>query len=154
MYVCFCSLSIETSSWECQWRHHLTSLQWVLVMGVHTKQITTENTDESMTWQCLSLQQVKKKWKYPHNRPWRPTGLWDVEDPTSFRQSVHRRLWGCQPYALAVLCFPEILFFCFWYSFLLEAEWTPGPRAAGRIRYIENPFTSSGLEPAIFWLVA
>jgi hypothetical protein len=26
----------------------------------------------------------------------------------------------------------------FWYSFLLEAEWTPGPSAAGRIRYIEK----------------
>jgi hypothetical protein len=22
------------------------------------------------------------KWSYPRNRPWRPKGLWDVEDPT------------------------------------------------------------------------
>jgi hypothetical protein len=25
----------------------------------------------------------------PSNRPWRPIGLWDVEDPTLSRQSVH-----------------------------------------------------------------
>jgi hypothetical protein len=42
-----------------------------------------------------------------------------------------------------------------WYSFLLEAELTPGPSAAGRIRSIEkNPMTSSGLEPTTFQLVA
>jgi hypothetical protein len=28
--------------------------------------------------------------------------------------------------------------FCFWYSFLLEAEWTPGTCEAERIRYIEE----------------
>jgi hypothetical protein len=72
---------------------------------------------------------------YPRNRPWRPIGLWDVEDPTLCRQSAHRWRQGCQPCAPAALYFPEILlFFCFWYSFLLEAEWTPGPNAAGRIR--------------------
>jgi hypothetical protein len=26
---------------------------------------------------------------YPRNRPWRPIGLWDVEDPTLSRQSTH-----------------------------------------------------------------
>jgi hypothetical protein len=36
-----------------------------------------------------------------------------------------------------------------WYSFLLEAEKTPEPSAAGRIRSIEkNPMTSSGIEPS------
>jgi hypothetical protein len=30
------------------------------------------------------------------------------------------------------------LLFCFWYSFLLRVESTPGPSAAGRIRYIEK----------------
>jgi hypothetical protein len=39
-------------------------------------------------------------------------------------------------------------------SFLLVAESTPGPSAAGRFRSIEkNPTTSSGLEPAIFRLI-
>jgi hypothetical protein len=29
---------------------------------------------------------------------------------------------------------PQTLFFPFWYTFLLEAEWTPVPSAAGMIR--------------------
>jgi hypothetical protein len=37
----------------------------------------------------------------------------------------------------AALCSPDSLYFCFWYSFLLEAEWTLGPIVVGRIRYIE-----------------
>jgi hypothetical protein len=31
-----------------------------------------------------------KKQSYPRNRPWRPTGLFDVKDPTLSRQSAHR----------------------------------------------------------------
>jgi hypothetical protein len=42
--------------------------------------------------------------------------------------------------APAALYFPETLFSCFWYSFLLEAEWTPESSAAGGIRYIEKKF--------------
>jgi hypothetical protein len=30
-----------------------------------------------------------KEWSSPRNRPWRPTGLWDVEDSTLSRQSAH-----------------------------------------------------------------
>jgi hypothetical protein len=41
---------------------------------------------------------------------------------------------GCQPYASTALYSPGTLFFCFWYSFLLTAEWTPGPSAAWMIR--------------------
>jgi hypothetical protein len=29
---------------------------------------------------------------------------------------------------------PETLFFCFWYSFMLDYEKTPRPNTAGRIR--------------------
>jgi hypothetical protein len=54
---------------------------------------------------------------YPRNWPWGPIGLWDVKDSTFSRQSTHRWRYGCQPYALAAL-----LFLCFWYSFLFEAE--------------------------------
>jgi hypothetical protein len=50
------------------------------------------------------------------------------------RQSAHRWWAGCQPYAPAALYSPETLFFYFWYSFLLEAEYTPGLSAVGRIR--------------------
>jgi hypothetical protein len=32
---------------------------------------------------------VSIKKSYPPNRPWRPIGLWDVEDPTLCRQSAH-----------------------------------------------------------------
>jgi hypothetical protein len=49
----------------------------------------------------------------------------------------------------------ETLFFCFWYSFLLGAESTPGPIAAGRIKQIvNNSFTSPGLELATLRLGA
>jgi hypothetical protein len=39
------------------------------------------------------------------------------------RQSAHRWRWGCQPHAPATLYPQEDT----WYSFLLEAESTPGP---------------------------
>jgi hypothetical protein len=60
---------------------------------------------------------------YPYNRPWRPIGLWEVEVPTFSKQSAHRWWWGCQPHTPAALCLREDS----WYSFLLEAESTPGP---------------------------
>jgi hypothetical protein len=41
-----------------------------------------------------------------------------------------------QLYASATLYSPETLFVCFWYPFLLEAEYTSGPSVAGRIRQI------------------
>jgi hypothetical protein len=56
--------------------------------------------------------------------PWRPIRLWDVEDPTFSRQSVHRWRWSCKLYVLAALYpLPQIS----WYLFLLRAEYTPGP---------------------------
>jgi hypothetical protein len=56
-------------------------------------------------------------------RPWRPIRLWDVEAPAFSSKSAHRWRWGCQPYAPAALYPQEYS----WYSFLLEAESTPGP---------------------------
>jgi hypothetical protein len=61
-------------------------------------------------------------------------GLWDFKDPTLSRQSAPRWRYGRQFYTPATLYSPETLFFSFWYSFLLETEWTPGHSAAGRIR--------------------
>jgi hypothetical protein len=61
---------------------------------------------------------------YPCNRPWRPIGLWDVEAPTYYRQSVHRWRWDCQLYAPTTLYPQEDS----WYPFLLEVESTPGPQ--------------------------
>jgi hypothetical protein len=87
---------------------------------------------------------------YPCNRPWRPTGLWEVEGPTLSRQSVHRWRWGCQPYAPATLYPQEDS----WYSFLLRGwvdHWAI-VRLEGLGQLKKS--TSSGLEPATFRLVA
>jgi hypothetical protein len=81
-----------------------------------------------LLWRC------KVRQRYRCNRPWRPIGLWNVEAPTFSRQSAHRWWWGCQPYAPVTLYPQEDS----WYSFLLEAESTPGHSAAGRIRWIEK----------------
>jgi hypothetical protein len=57
-------------------------------------------------------------------------GLRAFKAPTLLRQTANRWLQGCQPYAPAAL-YPQVsLLFFFkdsWYSFLLEAESTPGP---------------------------
>jgi hypothetical protein len=57
--------------------------------------------------------------------------------------------------ALAAL-YPQFYFFIFknpWYSFLLEAESTPGPVRLEGLGQLKK-FTSSGLEPATFRLAA
>jgi hypothetical protein len=58
----------------------------------------------------------------------------DFEGSTMFRQSTHRWRQSCQPCAPATLYFPEALLLYLWYSFLLEAEKSPGPSAAGRMK--------------------
>jgi hypothetical protein len=79
--------------------------------------------------------------------PWRPIGLWGVDAPTFSRQSAHRWRWGCQLYAPAALYHQEDS----WYSFLLEAEWTPGSQCGLEgLGQLKNPMTSSGMEPATF----
>jgi hypothetical protein len=47
-------------------------------------------------------------------------GLQEIEAPRISRQSAHE---GSKPYAPAVFTPRKD----FWYSFLLEAEWTPEP---------------------------
>jgi hypothetical protein len=76
----------------------------------------------------------KKKYSYPCNRPWRPTGLWDVNAQTFSRQSALRWWKGCQPYMLGALYSQEDS----WCSFLLEAASPQGHSAAGRIRSTEK----------------
>jgi hypothetical protein len=38
---------------------------------------------------CLFYLKINVKWSYPCERPWRPIGSWDVEDPTLSRQLAH-----------------------------------------------------------------
>jgi hypothetical protein len=49
---------------------------------------------------------IKNDKSYLCDRQWRPTGLWDIKNPTFSRQSTHRWRWGCQPYASLVLYSP------------------------------------------------
>jgi len=56
-----------------------------------------------------------------------------------------------QPYAPAAFTPKK----CSWYSFLLEAESTPGPqRDRKNFMSMKNPMTPSGIEPATFRFVA
>jgi hypothetical protein len=41
----------------------------------------------------------ESNWNYPQKRLWRHIGMWHVKNPTSSRQSTHRRRWGYQPHA-------------------------------------------------------
>jgi hypothetical protein len=100
---------------------------------------------ECLNWGCQCFSQsllintgIKND---PRNRPWRPIGLWGVEDPTLCRQMPVLRT------GRALL--PTNIIF------LLLAEWTPGLSVAGKITRIEtkNSCTSSGLELATFRLV-
>jgi hypothetical protein len=67
---------------------------------------------------------IKKRQSHPCNSPWKHIGLWD-EAPTFSRQSTHEWWGGCcqltrQPAPLYPLE-------DYWYSFVLDAELTPGP---------------------------
>jgi hypothetical protein len=42
-----------------------------------------KHSDRLLIFWASQLQTVKVK-SYPRNRPWRPTGLWDVKAPTFF----------------------------------------------------------------------
>jgi hypothetical protein len=77
--------------------------------------------------------------------------LWEVEAPTSSRQSANRWRWCCQLYAPAALCHPGR------FLVLISVRGWVDPRAIVRLDglgQLENPMTSSGIKPATFWLVA
>ena len=89
----------------------------------------------------------------------KPIPVTPLESPWLFRmvrlpdfKTIDTWKWyGCQPYAPAAFTPRK----CPWYSFLLEADWTPGYSAAGRIMLIKKiQLTPSGIEPATFRLVA
>jgi hypothetical protein len=76
---------------------------------------------------------------YPCNRAWRPIGLWDVEAPTF---SLESRLTD-DGEVVSLMCLPPFTTQeDSWYSFLLEAESTPGLRdislfSISEISYLE-----------------
>jgi hypothetical protein len=78
-------------------------------------------------------------------------GRGDVEVLTLSRQLAHRWRWGCQPYAPAGRTLPPET-----YLVLISVRGWVDTRP---IMWLErvcqlNPVTSSGMEPATFWLVA
>ena len=63
----------------------------------------------------------------------------------------HRMVVGCQPYAPAAFTPRKYS----WYSFLLEAESTPGPYCDQKdFMSMKNPLTPAGIEPATFRFAA
>jgi hypothetical protein len=92
-------------------------------------------------WRTLDMRHVSA-WNLSRNRPWRPSGMWDVEAPTFSKQSANRSRWGCELYAPAFLPPKKIpgTHFC------QRLSRPQGHSTAGRI--------SSGIEPVTFRLVA
>jgi hypothetical protein len=106
----------------------------------------TEKASKAQQKGCRAINNTR----YPRNRQWRPIGLWDVEDPTLFRQSDHRWRWGCQLYAPAPLYSLRNIF---WYSFPSRLSQPQGHNEAGNIRWIveiQLPHRDSKLRPSGF----
>jgi hypothetical protein len=137
-FLC-CPRDVQITRWECQslksWR---TARRKVYDRNQREK-------SEAGSGQSLPYMFVVKR-KCPCNRPWRPIGLWDVEDPTIDTQVAGRlvlRVGRPLP--------PEK----FLVLISVRGSHPQGHIAAGNISVIaKNPMVSSGIEPATFWLVA
>jgi hypothetical protein len=88
---------------------------------------------------------------YPCKRPWRPIGLWDVEDPILCSQSAHRWRLGCQFYAPAHLYTQKDILVLISVKRLSKPQ---GLVRLERLGKLKNSMTSSRLKPATFRLVA
>jgi hypothetical protein len=60
------------------------------------------STISNFTCLALMVHQLPSN-SSPSDRPWRHTGVWDVDAPTFSRKSAHRWRWSCQPCAPAAL---------------------------------------------------
>jgi hypothetical protein len=84
---------IISSKWEQarepnSWRQKLKFQTHANYLRIGCMDRGAAEADGSEVW---SVKPSKvKKWSYPCNRPWRPIGVWQVEAPTSSRQSAHR----------------------------------------------------------------
>jgi len=76
---------------------------------------------------------VKGKVNQSRYRPEEPRGFQEVKFPR-LRDNGPECLQGCQPYATATFTHTKYS----WYTFLLEAELTPGLSAIGRIMSMKN----------------
>jgi hypothetical protein len=86
------------------------------------------------------------------NSQWNPIGLGDVQDPIFSRQSAHRWLCGCQPYAPASHPLPPRRFLV-----RISVSGLVNPRARVRLEGLNQlkiPMTWTGIELATFWFVA
>jgi hypothetical protein len=72
----------------------------------------------------LPIGKKGKRWSYPYNRLWRPIELWDVEAPTFCLDSL---LTDGGKVVSPMCRLPFTPQEDSRYSFLLEAELTPGP---------------------------
>jgi hypothetical protein len=84
-------------------------------------QLCTKHSLDRSKAKPRNIEPSVKKQSYPRAKPWRPTALRDVQDPTLCRQSAHRWRWSCKPYPPVTLYFPEsccvlATHFCQWLS--------------------------------------
>jgi hypothetical protein len=66
----------ELNLWNREYIRQLNSSHWSVYMYVYPRIIARQRLGRN----------IKKS--YLRNRPWRPTGLWDVKDPTLSRSAV------------------------------------------------------------------
>jgi hypothetical protein len=143
--VKYCSTTVNLSTiWQLSGQFHIpaaTSLQKCPSNRWWGGWVGPGASPEAMQMSKLSClcQGKKKRQHYPCSRLWRPTGLWDIEAPTFFRQSAHRWRWG-QPYAPAALYPPGRFLVC------ISVRGCVNPRATVRLkglRPMKNPVTSA-----------
>jgi hypothetical protein len=87
--------------------------------------ITTDAINVGNFPNCNNLCTEVKRWRYPCKRPWRHIGLWDVDRLQHFLDN--RLIDDGETVSLTrrpLFTRQEVS----WYSFLLEAESTPGPQ--------------------------
>jgi hypothetical protein len=100
-----CSRTETANKLRYRWQHTQNAIMWLKPWWVTTarniitdhnlqvKRATHNSHDQHTTvsqCHCETAWTLKCTSKaIPHNRPWRPIGLWDVKDPTLSRQSAH-----------------------------------------------------------------
>jgi hypothetical protein len=106
--------------WHCHAcsSHHMYTAPWGRLKISASCWVTTLHE----TGNPFGLRICKVKVKFSLYRPWRPLWLREVEAPTFSDIRLIDGGQGCQPYAPATFHPQENS----WYSFLLEAEPTPG----------------------------